>query len=149
MSSIMARAKKVLEKRSSREAYGNMSASKKRAAVSKIADLLKRRMQKKTDKGLNFKAGKNSADPKWTGRRRGSSTNTKRTTVSRGNKKSTLDRVKSYKKSKIKTWGSDSRYGSKDQVNWQGPYTGKFNGSQRRRATHEQGKYNKNKKKKK
>lgn len=145
----MARAKRVLEKRSSRKAYANMGAAEKKTAVSKIAALLRRRMSNhkrnlwQERKDWNKNTGRN----KKTSSSRHTSTSVWRwvKTSGRTNRSSTRDRVNKYRKninrlknsatgkglkqsavnkSKIKLNAKDSRYGSKNWwVSWHGPYT--------------------------
>ncbi len=59
MNSIMARAKKVLESRKSKDSYAKMGSAEKRTAVSKIADLIRRR-QSKTSSGERRDWSKNT-----------------------------------------------------------------------------------------
>ena len=142
MNSIMARAKKVLESRKSKDAYAKMGSAEKKTAVSKIADLIRRR-QSRTSSGERRAWDKNSSKSKTGTTKRRSiskvwSSNKSKTSNIRKNVnrlkdaatgKSTRDRVRNYRKNNsssrsITTGGKDTRYGGKNMTHGKWPYTG-------------------------
>ena len=104
----MARAKKTLEKSKNKESYAKMSGAEKKSAVSKIADLIRRRQSKpasgfKTSAGERKAWGNNRPSSTGAAKRRGVSkmwsSDKKKTSTTRKTTQSTRDRVKNYKKS--------------------------------------------------